>query len=179
MFDVLLIVDCWLLIVRWEGDNHANHFWIVWNCLWQVLYYHYCWSSMKMIFTIMEVIADTNVNQAYQEEVTKKLLQRWVGGWMRGVTCRRKPVYRALTGWERCRLDKHFPFTQNFHFPFQLIFQNHVLQTIYQRFDLHLIFVMKLYSQFDVSCNKDVVHENVQFRPFFLEPAATSRLQQI
>ena len=36
---------------------------------------------MKMIFTIMEVIADTNVNQAYQEEVTKKTFTK-MGGWV-------------------------------------------------------------------------------------------------
>ena len=33
-------------------------------------------------------------------------------------------------------------------------------------------------SQFDVSCNKDVVHENVQLCPFLLKPAATSRLHK-
>jgi len=31
-------------------------------------------------------------------------------------------------------------------------------------------------SQFDVSCNEDVVHENVQLCPFFLKPPATGRL---
>jgi len=31
-------------------------------------------------------------------------------------------------------------------------------------------------SQFDVPCNKDVVHENVQLCPFLLKTAATSRL---
>jgi len=31
-------------------------------------------------------------------------------------------------------------------------------------------------SQFDVSCNEDVIHENVQLCPFFLKPSTTSRL---
>ena len=107
------------------------------------------------------------------------------------------PVFRASAGWGGCTLGRHFPWTKTkqllcsflFAFPIMILFCSffnfnnyfvHAMHKIAQFTFANSTFQYfpqdQKHSQFDVPCNKDVVHEDVQLCAFLLKTTSPRRL---